>query len=75
VSSDKKKKEEVLRECVEIYRDHPVRKTLRSFFLQNIGNCMILSPIRWKKAIEKWELSEDRDRLESLYRYVKAESS
>ena len=75
VSSDKKKKEEVLRECVEMYREHPVRKTLRSFVLQDIGNCMAVSPIRWKKGIERWELSEDRDRLETLYRYVKSESS
>ena len=75
VSSDKKKEEEVLRECVEMYREHPVRKTLRSFVLQAIGNFMTLSPIRWKKGIESWELSEDRDRLETLYRYVIAESS
>ena len=61
VSSDKKKKEEeVLRECVEMYREHPVRKTLRSFVLQDIGICMSLSPIRCKKGIERWESSEDR---------------
>ena len=75
VSSDKKKKEEVLRECVEMNREHPVRKTLRSFVLQDIRKCMNLSPIRWKKGIESWELSEDSDRLETLYRYVLAESS
>ena len=73
VSSDKK--EEVLRECVEMYREHPVRKTLRSFVLHDIKNCMNLSPIRWKKGIERWELSEDRDRLETLYGYVRSESS
>ena len=73
VSSDKK--EEVLRECVEMYREHPVRKTLRSFVLQDIGDCMTMPPIRWKKGIESWESSEDSDRLEKLYIYVVSEST
>ena len=71
----KKKKEEVLRECVEMYREHPVRKTLRSFVLQAIVYCMFASPIRWKKGIESWESSKDSDRLDTLYRYMLAQSS
>ena len=74
-SSDKKKKKEVLRECLEMYREHPVRKTLRSFVLQAIVYCMFASPIRWKKGIESWESSKDSDRLDTLYRYMLAQSS
>ena len=64
-------KQRVLVECVEMYREHPVRSQLRSFILQDITTFMNRSPVRWEKGIEQWESSEDRHTLQSLYRYVR----
>jgi hypothetical protein len=73
VASDNKG--EVLRECVEMYRDHPVRKALRQFVLQDIRAAVNLADGRWKESIKKWESSADNNSFDALYRYARAESS
>lgn len=63
----------VLRHCLQLYREHPIRKELRAFLLRDTRNSISISPIRLENGIKEWELSMDANDINRLFHYALAQ--